>query len=126
MIGAKTYKTGDQSDRKTIGDHAANLATSANKPLARQIARWMLDQNQPHTFTTNDKLRAFVDEMVRAITATNPNYWIGDNAGVQPNPFPAANTFQKDGYGNFNKLVLQVPQERGDMHDVRVALALDP
>lgn len=122
----KTYKTGDGGDRTKIGDQAANLATSANKPLARRLARWMLDQGHPHSFATNDKLRAYVDEMVRAITATAPNHWIGADYVDEPNPFPAADTFVKDGYGNVNKLIRQVPQERGDMHDVRVALALDP
>lgn len=122
----KTYKTGDGGDRTKIGDQAANLATSANKPLARRLARWMLDQGHTHTFATNDKLRAYVDEMVRAVSTTAPNHWVGADYEANPNPFPAPDTFVKEGYGDVNKLVRQVPQERGDMHDVRVALALDP
>lgn len=122
----KTYRTGNLEDRKRIGEQAGNLDTSTNKPLARRLARWMLDQGHAQTFASNDKLRAYVDEMVRAITATGPNHWIGNDYQEVPNPFPAANTFSPDGYGNVNKIVRQVPQERGDMHDVRVALALDP
>ena len=93
----KTYKTGDGGDRTKIGDQAANLATSANKPLARRLARWMLDQGHPHSFATNDKLRAYVDEMVRAITATAPNHWIGADYVDEPNPFPAAERSSRTG-----------------------------
>ena len=46
-----------------------------------------------------------------------------DRSGLRRRTEPVpGGTFVKDGYGNVNKLIRQVPQERGDMHDVRVAL----
>lgn len=123
----RTYISGNPADRTKIGEQAGNLDTSPDKPLARRIARWMLDQKQyHHAFASNEKLRAYVDDLVRAVAATGANHLVGDEYRAEPHPFPAPNTFDNTGFGDVNKLVLQVPQERGDMHDVRAALALDP
>lgn len=125
IVAAKTYKRNDGNDRKQIGDAAAK-AGSAKPELARQLARWMLDQAHVQTFANADKLRAYVADPVNAVVTTNPNYWVASYDYVSPHAWPAPNTFQANGYGAFNKLVVQVPQERGDMHDIRAALAIDP
>ena len=124
-VGAKVYDPGHPPDRTKIGDSATKVPVK-DKPIAKALARWMLDRPEQHTFQDNPALSKFVAPLADAIWSTQPNYLIGNGTNVLPTPFPPANTFAKEGFGAVNKLVVQVPQERGDMHDIRAAMALDP
>lgn len=108
-------------------NHIASVCAtdSQDAALAKQVARWLVDGDTTE-FESEAKLRAHVAELVDAIVATNPGYRVNANPVHEPKAWPDVADFRAEAVGDHPKLIRQFPQERGDMHDIRAALLVDP
>lgn len=122
QVGARLFSQAVPQDVLDFPGVAS--ATASNQVLAGQLGQWMLSQPSKQNFNAPEGLTKYVNEMVDAIEGTKPSYRIGDAPAVESAPaFPAAAAFKGRGR---KLLVKQGPQERGDMHDVRAAMMLEP